>query len=62
MAREARYTAQLPPTKGTETQRRKVEEESSRRRVSLGQVIRESLDDRYDLNDGESSRSVAVRE
>lgn len=60
VAREAHYTAQLPPTKGTPTHRDKVAAEAETRRISMGQVIRESLDERYKLVDGQVVGDVPV--
>ncbi len=53
MARQARLTAQLPPAMGTPTQRECLDREADERRVDLAQVIREALDQRYGLVDGE---------
>ncbi len=53
MARIARLTAQLPPAKATPTQRRCLDVEAETRGVDLAQIMREALDSRYGLHDGE---------
>jgi hypothetical protein len=53
MARKARLTAQCPPWKGTPTQRAHLDAEAERRSVDLAQIMREAVDARYGLVDGE---------
>lgn len=53
MARLARLTAQLPPSKATPEQRACLDREADERHVDLAQIIREMVDARYGLSDGE---------
>lgn len=53
MAREARYTAQLPPAKATPLTRKCLDDEATERKVDMATIIREALDKRYGLTDGE---------
>jgi hypothetical protein len=52
MAIQQKYDQQFPFV-GTLTQRQHVERESQRRKISLAEVIRDALDARYGLVDGE---------
>lgn len=52
MAVEQKYTEQFPFV-GTRTQRDRVEAEAAKRRTSLAEIIRDALDVRYGLVDGE---------
>lgn len=52
MAVEARYTEQFPVV-CTPTQKAAILEESQREHVSMAEVVRTAIDDRYGLSDGE---------
>lgn len=52
MAIEPRYTEQMPFV-GTPTQRRKIEDEASKRRTSLADVVRRCVDRYFGLVNGE---------
>jgi hypothetical protein len=52
MAVEQKYDKQFPFV-GTATQRERIEAEAAKRRTSLAEVIRDAVDARYGLIDGE---------
>ena len=58
MAVEAKYTEQFPVV-CTETQRAAIVAEAQDRRVSMAVVVREALDERYGLSDGEAGRQAS---
>lgn len=53
MALTARLTSKLPPTAATQTQRQRVEAEANARNLALGVIVREAIDTRYGLVNGE---------
>jgi hypothetical protein len=52
MAVEARFTEQFPVV-GTKAQREAIEAEAQRTRKSMAAVVRQAIDERYGLSDGE---------
>jgi len=52
VAVERRYPEQMPFV-GTQTMKDRLEEESNDRRTSIAKIIRDMIDERYLLNDGE---------
>lgn len=58
MARQARYTQTLGPTKLTPDQDAKLDEEAEERGVSLAEVVRDALDARYGLVAGKVPASA----